>query len=38
VYKYLQLLKSTNKNELIKLSLYVKDALQMRADAVYIER
>jgi len=36
VYKYLQLLKSTNKIELIKLSLYFKHALQMRADAIYI--
>ena len=38
VYKYLQLLKSTNKIELIKRSLYVKHALQLRADTVYIER
>jgi len=38
VYKYLQLFKSTNEIDLIKLSVYVKHALQMRADAVYIER
>jgi len=34
---YLHLLKSTYKIELIKLFLYVKHALQKRADAVYIE-
>ena len=34
MYKYLQLFKSINKTELIKLSLYVKHALQMRADTV----
>jgi len=38
VYKYLQLLKSTNKIELVKLFLYVKHALQMCADDVYFER
>lgn len=37
VYMYLHLLKSTYKIELIKLFLYVKHALQKRADAVYIE-
>jgi len=36
--KYLQLVKSTNKLELSKLCLFVKRALQMRSDAVFIER
>ena len=38
VYKYLELLKSTNKLELIKLPLFVTHALQMRPEVVYIER
>ena len=32
VYKYLELLKSSNRAELIKLSLFIKESLTMRSE------
>ena len=38
VYKFLQLLKLNEKNELVTLSLYVKEALVIRNTLLNVER
>ena len=38
VYKYLQLLTTVDKQELINISLYVKHALLMRSNITYTEQ